>query len=326
MIKFLKKQPPVRLIAIGFMFVILLGSFLLMLPISLNEGITINYIDSLYTSVSAVCITGLTTVEIGTTFSVFGRTVVILLVQVGGLGVATVGAGLIMLMGKKMDLKSRNLIHEAMNLDSGKVAVRFLKEVFFTTLIIEFIGAALSFIVFVQDFEVPKAIGMSIFHAISAFNNAGFDILGLGNSLASYQDNVLFNLITVSLIICGGLGFLVIKEICVKNIHVKKYSLHAKIVLIVTAVLICSGTFLVKICEGGNITWLGAFFSSVTARTAGFATFSFGEFTNAGLMVMIVLMFIGASSGSTGGGIKTTTAFVIVKSIIASARKREPKI
>ena len=326
MIKFLKKQPPVRLIAVGFMLVILLGSLLLMLPISLNEGITINYIDSLYTAVSAVCITGLSTVEIGTTFSVFGRTILISLVQVGGLGVATVGAGFIMLMGKKMDLKSRNLIHEAMNLDSGKGVVRFLKEVFFTTLVIEFIGAVLSFIVFVQDFEVPKAIGMSIFHSISAFNNAGFDILGLGNSLVSYQDNVLLNLITISLIVCGGLGFLVIKEICVKNIHVKKYSLHAKIVLIVTAVLIVSGTLLIKICEGGNITWLGAVFSSVTARTAGFATFSFSGFTNAGLMVMIVLMFIGASSGSTGGGIKTTTAFVIVKSIIASARKREPKV
>ena len=150
MIKFLKKQPPVRLIAVGFMLVILLGSLLLMLPISLNEGITINYIDSLYTAVSAVCITGLSTVEIGTTFSVFGRTILISLVQVGGLGVATVGAGFIMLMGKKMDLKSRNLIHEAMNLDSGKGAVRFLKEVFFTTLVIEFIGALLSFIVIMR--------------------------------------------------------------------------------------------------------------------------------------------------------------------------------
>ena len=326
MIKFIKKQPPVRLIAVGFILVILLGSLLLMLPVSLNEGVTIEYIDSLYTAVSAVCITGLSTVEIGMTFSVFGRTVLILLVQVGGLGVATVGAGLILLMGKKMDLKSRNLVHEAMNLDSGKGAARFLKEVFLTTIVIEFIGAVLSFIVFVQSFDVPKAIGLSIFHAISAFNNAGFDILGLGNSLVSYQDNVWLNLITIGLIVTGGIGFLVIKEICVKKTHIKKYSLHAKIVLLVTAVLLVGGTLLIKLSEGENITWLGAFFSSVTARTAGFATFSFGNFTKAGLMVMIMLMFVGASSGSTGGGIKTTTAFVIVKSIIASAKKREAEI
>ena len=326
MIKFIKKQPPVRLIAVGFILVILLGSLLLMLPVSLNEGVTIEYIDSLYTAVSAVCITGLSTVEIGMTFSVFGRTVLILLVQVGGLGVATVGAGLILLMGKKMDLKSRNLVHEAMNLDSGKGAARFLKEVFLTTIVIEFIGAVLSFIVFVQSFDVPKAIGLSIFHAISAFNNAGFDILGLGNSLVSYQDNVWLNLITIGLIVTGGLGFLVIKEICVKKTHIKKYSLHAKIVLLVTAVLLVGGTLLIKLSEGENITWLGAFFSSVTARTAGFATFSFGNFTKAGLMVMIMLMFVGASSGSTGGGIKTTTAFVIVKSIIASAKKREAEV
>ena len=130
MIKFLKKQPPVRLISAGFLLVIFLGSLLLMLPISLNEGVKLNYVDSLYTSVSAVCVTGLSTIEAGATFSVFGKIVLGALIQVGGLGVATVGAGFIMLMGKKMDLKSRNLVHEAMNLDSGKGARRFLREVF----------------------------------------------------------------------------------------------------------------------------------------------------------------------------------------------------
>lgn len=326
MIKFLKRQPPVRLIAGGFMLVILIGSLFLMLPVSLNEGVSLSYVDSLYTSVSAVCVTGLSTLEVATTFSVFGRIVLAVLIQIGGLGVASVGAGLIMLMGKKMDLKSRNLVHEAMNLDSGKVAGRFLKEVFFTTLIIEAVGAVLSFIVFVQDFDVPKAIGLSVFHAISAFNNAGFDILGLGNSLISYQSNILLNLVTVGLIIFGGIGFLVIKELCVKNIHIKKYSMHAKVVLLMTTILIVSGTLLIKLSEGSEISWLGAFFSSVTARTAGFATFSFGEFTKAGLMVMMALMFIGASSGSTGGGIKTTTFFVIIKSIVAAGRKGDVQI
>ena len=326
MIKFLKKQSPVRLIAGGFFTVILLGSLLLMLPISLNEGKELRYIDSLYTSVSAVCVTGLSTVEVGSTFSIFGRTILVVLIQIGGFGVATVSAGFILLMGKKMNLKSRNLVHEGMNLDSGKGAKRFLIEVFITTAIIEAIGAILSFIVFIQDFEWYTALGYSLFHAVSAFNNAGFDILGLGNSLVSYQDNVLLNFVTSGLIILGGIGFLVIKEMCVKRLNFKKYSLHAKIVLLMTLILLVSGTFLIKLTEGNGISWLGAFFASVTARTAGFATYSFSQFTQAGLMIMMVLMFIGASSGSTGGGIKTTTFFVIIRSIVSVARKSDAKI
>lgn len=321
MIKLLKKQSPVRLIAGGFFLVILLGSLLLMLPISLNEGVRLSYVDSLYTSVSAVCVTGLSTVDAGTTFSLFGRIVLILLIQVGGLGVATVGAGFIMLMGKKMDLKSRNLVHEAMNLDSGKGVLRFLKEVFFTTLIIEAVGAILSFIVFIQEFNWYEALGYSAFHAISAFNNAGFDVFGKGSSLIPYQDNLLLNLVTSALIILGGIGFLVIKEMRTRGFHLRKYSMHAKVVLLMTLILLVGGAFIIKATEGAGISWLGAFFASVTARTAGFATFSFGEFTKAGLLVMMALMFVGASSGSTGGGIKTTTVFVIIKSIVASVKK-----
>ena len=326
MIKFLKKQSPVRLIAGGFFSVIFLGSLLLMLPISLNEGKTLSYVDSLYTSVSAVCVTGLSTVEVGSTFSIFGRTVLAVLIQIGGFGVATVSAGFILLMGKKMNLKSRNLVHEGMNLDSGKGAKRFLIEVFITTAIIEAIGAVLSFIVFVQDFEWYTALGYSLFHAVSAFNNAGFDILGFGNSLVSYQDNVLLNFVTSGLIILGGIGFLVIKEMCVKRLNFKKYSLHAKIVLLMTLILLVSGMFLIKLTEGDRISWLGAFFASVTARTAGFATYSFSQFTQAGLMIMMFFMFIGASSGSTGGGIKTTTFFVIIRSIISVSRKSDAKV
>ena len=325
MIKFLKKQSPVRLIAGGFLLVILLGSLLLMLPISVNTGKELSYIDSLYTSVSAVCVTGLSTVEVGSTFSVFGRSILAVLIQIGGLGIATVSAGFILLMGKKMDLKSRNLVHEGMNLDSGKGAKRFLKEVFLITVIIEAVGALLSFTVFIQDFEWHTALGYSLFHAVSAFNNAGFDIFGLGNSLVSYQSNVMLNFVTSGLIIFGGIGFLVIKEICIKGFKLKKYSLHAKIVLLMTLILLAVGTLLVKLTEGDNISWLGAFFASVTARTAGFATYSFSNFTQAGLMVMMMLMFIGASSGSTGGGIKTTTFFVIIKFVASFSGKRDAR-
>lgn len=326
MIKFIKKQPPVRLIAGGFMLAILLGSLLLMLPISLNDGVKLRYIDSLYTSVSAVCVTGLTTVEVGSTFSIFGRSVIAVLIQIGGLGVATVGAGLIMLMGKKMDLKSRNLVHEAMNLSSGNGVIRFLKQVFITTVVIELAGALLSFAVFLQQYDWKTALGYGIFHSISSFNNAGFDIFGLGTSLEPFRDNVMLNLITSGLIILGGIGFLVIKEVCVKNFKVKKYSVHAKVVLLMTGALLLGGTLFIKLTEGENISWLGAFFSSVTARTAGFSTYSFGAFTNAGLAVMMLLMFIGASSGSTGGGIKTTTFFVIIKSIVAASRRGEATV
>lgn len=326
MIKFIKKQPPVRLIAGGFMLAMLLGSFLLMLPISLNDGVKLRYIDSLYTSVSAVCVTGLTTVDVGSTFSIFGRSVIAVLIQIGGLGVATVGAGLIMLMGKKMDLKSRNLVHEAMNLSSGNGVIRFLKQVFITTVVIELAGALLSFAVFLQQYDWKTALGYGIFHSISAFNNAGFDIFGLGTSLEPFRDNVMLNLITSGLIILGGIGFLVIKEVCVKNFKVKKYSVHAKVVLLMTGILLLGGTLFIKLTERENISWLGAFFSSVTARTAGFSTYSFGNFTNAGLAVMMLLMFIGASSGSTGGGIKTTTFFVIIKSIVAASRRGEATV
>ncbi|MBQ4136374.1 MAG: H(+)-transporting ATPase [Clostridia bacterium] len=324
--KFIKKQPPVRLIAGGFMLAILLGSLLLMLPISLNDGVKLRYIDSLYTSVSAVCVTGLTTVDVGSTFSIFGRSVIAVLIQIGGLGVATVGAGLIMLMGKKMDLKSRNLVHEAMNLSSGNGVIRFLKQVFITTVVIELAGALLSFAVFLQQYDWKTALGYGIFHSISSFNNAGFDIFGLGTSLEPFRDNVMLNLITSGLIILGGIGFLVIKEVCVKNFKVKKYSVHAKVVLLMTGALLLGGTLFIKLTEGENISWLGAFFSSVTARTAGFSTYSFGAFTNAGLAVMMLLMFIGASSGSTGGGIKTTTFFVIIKSIVAASRRGEATV
>lgn len=320
MMTFLKKQPPVRLIAGGFLLVILLGSLLLSLPISLKEGASVKYIDALYTATSAVCVTGLSTIEVGATFNIFGKIVLGMLIQMGGLGVATIGAGFIMLMGKKMDLKSRNLVHEAMNLDSGKGVLKFLKEVFFTTLIIEFAGAIIFFFIFLREFEWYAALGYSVFHAISAFNNAGFDIFGRGDNLIPYQDNVIFNIVTAFLIICGGIGFLVIREIRINKFNWKKYSMHAKVVLMMTSILLVLGTLLIKITEWNRITWLGAFFSSVSARTAGFSTFSFGAFSKAGLLVMMVLMFIGASSGSTGGGIKTTTFFVIIKTISTAVR------
>lgn len=320
MLDFIKRQPAVRIIAFGFAAVILLGSLLLSLPISVRDGVELNYIDALYTSTSAVCVTGLISVDPYDTFTPAGQFFLALLMQVGGLGVTAVGAGIILLMGRKMDLKSRNLVREGMNFSSGRGVIHFIRDVFITTLVFEIIGAVLSFIVFIRDFPFWRALGVSAFHSIAAFNNSGFDIIGGFQSLTAYKDNIFLNLLTAALIFFGGIGFLVIKDILTHKFKWKKYSMHTRVVLSVSAVLTVLGTILLKITE--DMSWLGAFFNSVTARTAGFATFPLGGFTNAGLLVMIVLMIIGASPGSTGGGIKTSTLFVLLHGVKSAATNK----
>ena len=329
MTRLLKKLSPARIIALGFATVILLGSLLLILPCSIREGVTLNYTDALYTSTSAVCVTGLIAVDPGSTFTPLGQFFLAALIQIGGLGVTSVGAGIILAMGGKIKIKGRSLIREASNLDSGKGAIRFIKSVFFTTLAFELVGALLSFIVFVQDFPPLKAAGISIFHSIAAFNNSGFDILGLSGevhnsiSLIPYQSNLLLNLVTCGLIFFGGIGFLVIREAIEKRFRWKKFSMHSKIVISTSAVLIIIGTLLVKLTE--NVSWLGALFFSVSARTAGFSTYSLSTFSNAGLLIITVLMFIGASPGSTGGGIKTSTFFSLLQGVKAAATNKSEK-
>ena len=320
---FFRTQSPARLIALGFALVILIGSVLLILPCSVQEGVELRYIDSLYTSTSAVCVTGLIAVDAGDTFTPLGQFFLAMLIQIGGLGVTSVGAGIILAMGRHVDLKGRHLIQEAMNLDSGKGVVKFIKSVFITTLIFELTGALLSFLVFVQDYAPLRALGISLFHSVAAFNNSGFDILGNLQNLIPYRDNVALNLITCGLIFFGGIGFLVIREMWNKRLRWKKFSMHAKIVLSVSFFLILVGTVLIKLTE--DVTLLGAFFHSVSARTAGFSTYPLGTFSNAGLLVLIVLMFIGASPGSTGGGIKTSTFFALIQGIKAAATNKSEK-
>ena len=318
-----RTQSPARLIALGFAMVILLGSVLLILPFSVREGVDLAYIDALYTSTSAVCVTGLIAVDAGDTFTPLGQFILAMLIQVGGLGVTSVGAGIILATGRKLDLKGRNLIREASNLDSGKGVMRFIKNVLLTTLIIESTGAALNFIVFCQDYPPLKALGISLFHSVAAFNNSGFDILGNLQNLIPYRDDVLLNLITCGLIFFGGIGFLVIQEMLAKRFCWRKFSMHAKVVLSVSAALIVIGTLMLRMTE--PIGWMAAFFHSVSARTAGFSTYPLSEFSQAGLLVLIVLMFIGASPGSTGGGIKTSTFFVLIQGIHSSATNRGEK-
>ncbi len=323
MSKFFKKLSSARIIALGFLVVILVGSVLLSLPCSIRDGVTVSYIDALYTSTSAVCVTGLIAVDAGDTFTPLGQFILGMLIQIGGLGVTAVGAGVILAVGRRVDLKGMNIVRDAMNLDNGKGIARFIKDVFLTTLAFELVGAALSFIVFVQDFAPLKALGVSLFHSIAAFNNAGFDILGNLQNLISYRDDVLLNIVTCALIFFGGIGFLVIKEVIDKRFRWRKLSMHSKVVLSVSAVLTVVGTILLYLTE--DIPLLAAFFHSVSTRTAGFSTVPIGSFSDAGLLVMIVFMVIGASPGSTGGGIKTSTFFVLLQGIKSAAMNKSEK-
>lgn len=316
----IKRQPPGRLIVVGFALVIFLGTGLLLLPISVRDDATVSFIDALFTSTSAVCVTGLIAIDVADHFTVFGQAVVAALIQVGGLGVTSIGVGLILAAGKKVGMRSRVLVKEALNLDGAKGMVRLVKSVLLLTLGFELVGAALSFIVFSQDFPLPKALGVSVFHSIAAFNNSGFDILGGLRNLIPYQSDVLLNLTTCGLIIFGGIGFLVILDVWSKKFRFKKFTFHTKVVVTTTGVLLLLGTLLLKATE--DITWLGAFFHSVSARTAGFSTYAIGDFTDAGLFVLTLLMFIGASPGSTGGGIKTTTFFVLMQEVRSLFTKR----
>ena len=315
----IKKQPPGRLIAIGFALVILIGALLLMLPVSVRNDAKVHFIDALFTSTSAVCVTGLISIDVADHFTFFGQVVVAALIQIGGLGVTSIGVGLILAARKNIGIKGRILVKEALNIDGIKGIVRLVKAVLLMTFCFELAGVILSFIVFVQDYPVLKALWISIFHSIAAFNNSGFDILGGLRNLIPYQSNVLLNLTTCGLIIFGGLGFLVILDILKKR-SFRKLTLHSKVVLSTTLALLLGGTLLLKATE--NVTWMGAFFQSVSARTAGFSTYPIGEFTNAGLFTLIVLMFIGASPGSTGGGIKTSTFFVLVQHVRSLFTKR----
>lgn len=313
------KITPARVIAAGFAAAILIGSGLLMLPVSVRAGVTLRYIDALYTSTSAVCVTGLIAVDAADTFTAFGQTVIAVLIQIGGLGVTSVGAGIIIATGRRMNLRERNVVREALNFDSGSGVRRLVKSIFATTAVIELAGAALSYPVFARDHDALHAVGISVFHSIAAFNNAGFDILGGGTNLIPYRDSVLLNLTTCALIFFGGIGFLVIREVGEKRFRWRKFSMHTRVVLSVSAVLLAAGTVLLKISEGDSLGWLDAMLFSFSTRTAGFSTVPLSGFSNAGLCVLNVLMFIGASPGSTGGGVKTSTFFALLRGIRSAA-------
>ena len=315
--RFLKNQPPARIIAVGFALLILLGAALLMLPFAVHPGAHVGPLDALFTATSAVCVTGLVVVDTGDTFSLFGQAVIAILIQIGGLGVASIGMGLALVAGRRISLKGRSLVREALNVESLEGMVRLVRAILLVTLICEVAGAVLSFPSFARDHMPLQAVWLSIFHSIAAFNNAGFDALGGGQSLIPYRNDLLLNLVTDALVIVGGIGFMVILDVGRCRGQFRRMTFHTKVVLSTTAVLLAGGAVLLQLTD--HMGWLAALFQSMTARTAGFSSVDLGSMSNAGLLVIMILMFIGASPGSTGGGIKTTTFFVLLSGIYSAA-------
>ena len=307
--RFLKNQPPARIIAVGFALLILLGAALLMLPFAVHPGAHVGPLDALFTATSAVCVTGLVVVDTGDTFSLFGQAVIAILIQIGGLGVASIGMGLALVAGRRISLKGRSLVREALNVESLEGMVRLVRAILLVTLICEVAGAALSFPSFARDHMPLQAVWLSIFHSIAAFNNAGFDALGGGQSLIPYQNDLLLNLVTDALVIVGGIGFMVILDVGRCRGQFRRMTFHTKVVLSTTAVLLVGGAVLLQLTD--HMGWL-----------AGFSSVDLGSMSNAGLLVIMILMFIGASPGSTGGGIKTTTFFVLMQQVRSIFSKR----
>lgn len=305
-VRHIKRQPTYKLFIIGFISIILIGSILLKLPIANMETHNISYIDALFTSTSAVCVTGLTITETSN-FTFFGKVIIALLIQAGGLGIALISVSSFMFSGLKIGLKSKLLIKESIAKDHTKEILSTIKAIIKITVISISLGSIVSYFIFTKDYSSVKAIGLAIFHSVSSFNNAGFDLFGK-EGLSQYQNNILFNMVTSTLIFFGGIGYLVIIDL-IRNKSARKLTLHSKVVLTTSLILIIVGTLLLKFSE--SITLINAYFLSVSARTAGFSTVPISSISEIGQIIILILMFIGASPGSTGGGVKTSTIFIM---------------
>lgn len=322
---------PQRVLILGFFTVISAGAVLLYSPAASVAGRSISFIDSLFTSTSAVCVTGLIVKDTAADFSYFGQAVILILIQIGGLGYMTSATILFLMIGKKIGLKDRLVIQEALNIYTLSGLIRFTKSIMRVTLIFELLGALVLSIRFARDLPFFEAVWYGLFHSVSAFNNAGFSLFS--DSLVSYREDVIVNIVIAVLILSGGVGFIVISDIYkYAQGRVFRLSAHSKISLVVTGVLLSIGMIYILVFESGNpktlgtMTWgeriLAAFFQSVTARTAGFNTIDISGLTIPSMLLVIFLMYVGASSGSTGGGIKTSTFGVIIISLWSTLRGR----
>jgi len=326
------KLNEVQVLAIGFALVILIGGSILSLPISSVDGNYTSFLDSLFTSTSAVCVTGLVTIDTGTHWNNFGKVVIMILIETGGLGFMSITIFIAVLLGKKITLKDRLIMQEAMNAFNIQGLVKMVKYVLTFTLSVQICGAVLLATQFIPQFGWKTGVFFGVFHSVSAFCNAGFDLFGNYASLVSYSSNSVVLLTISGLIIIGGLGFTVSLEIFNYR-KARRFSTHSKMVIFITLVLIIFGTIFIFLVEYRNVETLAnmtfrdkvlnAFFASVTPRTAGFNSISTEGMTMAGKLMTIILMFIGGASGSTAGGLKVTTFGVLVFTLISSLKGRE---
>ena len=326
---------PTKIIAVTFACIILVGALLLTLPISSRNGESCGFLSALFTATSATCVTGLVLFDTFTQWSGFGQTVIITLIEIGGLGFMSAASLVVFLLRKKVGLKQRMVMAQALSLTDMEGVVRLQKVVLFGSLSVQAAGAAVLFVRFLPEYGPATALKWGVFHSISAFCNAGFDIFGCitpGASLLEFNSDPVVLLTLSALVIVGGLGFLVWQEMA-RVRSFKKYSVYTKLVLITTAALLAVGTGMFALLEWNNPATLGpmgwgdklmnAFFQSVTVRTAGFAAVDQGGLTDPSKAVAMMLMLVGGSSGSTAGGIKTVTVVVLVLFLAARARGRE---
>ncbi|MEK0316927.1 TrkH family potassium uptake protein [Cohnella sp. 56] len=329
--KWLVASPP-RTLAIGFAFIIALGSFLLQLPAAASDGQPTRYIDALFTATSATCVTGLVVVDTGDHYSTFGQAVILVMIQIGGLGFMSMATLFAFFLKRRISLKERLILQEALNQGSIEGIVRLVRRVVLYALSIEAAGALVFSLRFLRDMSPGRAIYYGVFHAVSFFNNAGFDLMGSFRSLTVYVDDPWVNLVTMALIVTGGLGFVVLADLTDMR-RGRRLSLHSKVVLTMSGSLILFGALVIFAFEYSNpgtmkpldtgTKILSAFMQSVGPRTAGVNTLDLPALRQATQFFIILLMFIGASPGSTGGGIKTTTFAALLGAVWAIIRGRE---
>ena len=325
-----KKLSSSQMIILGFAMVILFGSLLLMLPVAIRDGQEVNFVDALFTATSAVCVTGLVVRDTATCWTGFGQAVILLLIQIGGMGVITVAVAIAVISGKKISLKQRNTIQEAISAHQVGGIVRLTSFIIGTTIFLEMLGAVFMAPSFCREFGIGRGIWYALFHSISAFCNAGFDLMGSKSpysSLTSFAGNWMINFTIMALIVTGGIGFLTWEDIMTNRHRIRKYRVQSKVILSMTVLLIAIPSLYFFFFELSGYPLeeriLGSLFQSVTARTAGFNTIDFNRMSEAGLAVMILLMLVGGSPGSTAGGMKTTTFAVLLSTAISVFFHRE---
>lgn len=328
-----KRLSSFQIIILGFMTVILVGALLLMLPFASNKDGSASFADALFTATSATCVTGLITQDTATYWTMFGQVIILILIQIGGLGVVTITAAFAMISGRKIGLFQRSAMQDSISAPQVGGIVRLTLFAIKITFAIELIGFLLLFLPFCREFGIAKGIWYSLFHSISAFCNAGFDLMGTKekfSSLTFFASNIPVNVVIVLLIIIGGIGFLTWDDIKTHKLKIKKYRMQSKVILLTSGLLILLPT-IYYYTEFSGPEWdmtvreriIAAFFQSVTPRTAGFNTVNLSMLSGGGMAIMIVLMLIGGSPGSTAGGMKTTTVAVLIGSAVSVFRRKK---